>query len=90
MRIGLFTDTYYPEVNGVANSVYQLKRELEKRGHQVYVFTVSNPLQKEKEEHVYRMKSMPFPLLKERRMSCAIPKQWYRTIAGLHLDVIHT
>ena len=53
MKIGLFTDTYYPEINGVANSVFQLKKELEDRGNQVYVFTVSNPAVKEKEEHVY-------------------------------------
>ena len=32
MKVGLFTDTYYPEINGVANSVYQLKKELEGRG----------------------------------------------------------
>ena len=43
MNIGIFTDTYYPEVNGVANSVYQLKQGLERRGHTVYIFTVSNP-----------------------------------------------
>ena len=63
-KIGLFTDTYYPEVNGVANSVYQLKKELEANGNTVYVFTVSNPMQKEKEEHVFRKKSsgkIPYP-----------------------------
>ena len=43
MKIGIFTDTYFPEVNGVANSAYQLKNELEKIGHTVYVFTVTNP-----------------------------------------------
>ena len=43
MNIGLFTDTYYPELNGVANSVYLLKKELEKRGHNVYVITTKTP-----------------------------------------------
>ena len=90
MRIGLFTDTYYPETNGVATSVYQLKKELELLGHDVYVFTVSNPNQKEAETHVYRMPSIPFILLKERRVSCAFAKKWYRKIQALHLDVIHT
>ena len=28
MKIGLFTDTYYPEINGVATSCLSLKREL--------------------------------------------------------------
>lgn len=90
MRIGLFTDTYYPETNGVATSVYQLKKELEELGHEVYVFTVSNPHMKEKEEHVYRMPSIPCVLLKERRVSCAFARKWYRIIQALQLDVIHT
>lgn len=90
MRIGLFTDTYYPEINGVANSVFQLKKELENRGNEVYVFTVSNPDVKEREYHVYRMKSMECPLIKERRMSCAIFHHWFQIIKGLKIDIIHT
>lgn len=30
MRIGLFTDTYFPQVSGVATSIRTLKTELEK------------------------------------------------------------
>lgn len=90
MNIGLFTDTYYPEINGVANSVYQLKKELEAKGNNVYVFTVSNPYMKEKENNVYRLKSIPCLLLKERRISCSILKKWYRIIESLNLDIIHT
>ena len=32
MRIGLFTDTYFPQVSGVATSIRTLKTELEKQG----------------------------------------------------------
>ena len=35
MRIGLFTDTYFPQVSGVATSIRTLKTELEKQGHVV-------------------------------------------------------
>lgn len=90
MRIGLFTDTYYPELNGVANSVFQLKKELENRGNDVYVFTVSNPAIKQAEEKVYRLKSIPCSLLKERRMSCTFFHEWFRIIRELKLDIIHT
>lgn len=89
MNIGLFTDTYYPEVNGVANSVYQLKKELESRGHLVYVFTVSN-LQAKEEEHVFRIKSIPFFLQKDRRIGCTTISKWLPIVARLHLDIIHT
>lgn len=90
MNIGIFTDTYYPEVNGVANSAYQLKNELEKRGNTVYVFTVSNPEVKEKEYHVFRLRSVAFVLLKERRISYPLTKIWINKVKKLDLDVIHT
>ena len=41
MRIALFTDTFPPEVNGVANSVVHIARSLSARGHVVRVYTVS-------------------------------------------------
>ncbi|MEE3486880.1 MAG: RecX family transcriptional regulator [Bulleidia sp.] len=37
MRIGLFTDTFAPDLNGVANSTNILFHELRKQGHDAYV-----------------------------------------------------
>ena len=37
MRIGIFTDSYYPHVSGVSTSVEMLKDSLEKMGHRVYI-----------------------------------------------------
>ena len=39
MRIALFTDTYPPQINGVAASTSILRNELEKHGHDVVVVT---------------------------------------------------
>ena len=33
MRIGIFTDTYRPQVNGVVSSIMTLEKELRKLGH---------------------------------------------------------
>ena len=41
MRIGIFTDTYTPFINGVTTSVLMLKMGLEKKGHQVFIVTVN-------------------------------------------------
>jgi len=90
MRVGIFTDTYYPEVNGVATSAYMLKTELEKNGNEVFIFTVTNPKQAEKEENVFRVPSIPFMLFKERRVGLVFSRKWYRIIFNLKLDVIHT
>ena len=37
MRIGIFTDSYYPHVSGVATSIEMLKTALEEMGHDVYL-----------------------------------------------------
>lgn len=37
MRVGLFTDTFPPDVNGVANSTRILYEELRKHGHEAFV-----------------------------------------------------
>ena len=39
MKIGLFTDTYLPDINGVATSIKTLEDELVKLGHEVYIIT---------------------------------------------------
>ena len=43
LRIGLFTDTYAPQVNGVSISLQLISEGLQKRGHQVTVFAPKFP-----------------------------------------------
>ncbi|MGN1083864.1 MAG: glycosyltransferase family 4 protein [Lachnospiraceae bacterium] len=90
MKIGLFTDTYYPEINGVAASVFLLRQELEKRGHEVYVFTTTSPGSPQNEEHVYRVPSLPCFFLSERRVGMFYQHKLDSIIRRLQLDVIHT
>jgi len=40
MKIAIFSDTFLPQPNGVANFVYQSAQSLAERGHEVCVFTV--------------------------------------------------
>lgn len=90
MNIGLFTETYYPEINGVANSVYMLKKELEQRGHNVYVFTTTTPGAPEYEYNVFRVPSIPFIFITERRVGLFYQPKLAHIIKKLHLDIIHT
>jgi len=39
MKIAVFTDTFYPQVNGVVNAVRNFDRMLSGAGHEVRVFT---------------------------------------------------
>ncbi len=90
MNIGLFSETYYPEINGVATSVYLLKKELEKRGHNVYVFTTTTPGAPEQEHNVYRVPSIPFIFITERRVGLFYQPRLAHIIKKLNLDIIHT
>jgi len=89
MRIGLFTDTYTPEINGVVNSVLMLKEGLEDRGHEVFVFGPGNPAAIP-EENVFRAHAMTLPILQERRLALPWSAELWGKVKSLDLDIVHT
>ncbi|GAO99551.1 glycosyltransferase family 4 protein [Fructobacillus ficulneus] len=92
MKIGLFTDTYFPQVSGVATSIQTLKNALEAQGHQVYIFTTTDPkVDKEQvEERIYRFSSIPYFGFKDRRLSFRGMIRAVEIGRKLELDIIHT
>ncbi len=90
MRIGLFTDTYYPEINGVATSTQQLKKGLEALGNKVYVFAPVNPVDYTEEDNVVRKRSISFLLYRDRRVSVFSTKNALKEIEKLNLDIVHS
>ncbi|VEJ34400.1 GDP-mannose-dependent alpha-mannosyltransferase [Aedoeadaptatus ivorii] len=91
MRIGLFTDTYYPEINGVANSTYMLRNALEAMGHTVYVITSRvSGTESSPEEHIYRIPSIKPYLVKDRHLALVVEPYWKHKGKQMELDVIHT
>ncbi|MGE4214907.1 MAG: glycosyltransferase family 4 protein [Anaerotignaceae bacterium] len=91
MNIGLFTDTYFPQINGVGTSTYTLAKELRSLGHNVYIFTPSDPKNNlQNEEGVIRMPSMPCVFIHQYRFGVVYSPKALKKIAKLHLDIIHT
>lgn len=90
MKVGFFTDTYFPQVSGVATSIRTLKEELEKKGHEVYIFTTTDPNAPDFENGIIRMPSVPFISFKDRRV--VVRGMWYAYLIAkeLELDLIHT
>lgn len=41
MKIAMFSDTYFPQTNGVVMAIYNFSKELSRRGHEVHVFAPS-------------------------------------------------
>lgn len=87
MKIGLFTDTYSPQINGVATSVRMLQEHLTLLGHEVFVFTTSDPSARQVESNVYRVPSIP--VVAGCRFAY-MPLRIMKTITALNLDLIHT
>lgn len=90
MRIGLFTDTYPPFINGVSTSVLMLKQGLEKLGHEVYVVTVNDESFSYKEEDgILKIPSFPIGLMNFRQ-SGIYPIKAFNIIKKWKLDIIHS
>lgn len=92
MRIGLFTDTYPPFINGVSTSVYMLKKALEKKGHQVYVVTMNNEsfhYGYDEDNTVIRIPGLPIGIY-DYRVSTVYPLKAMNIIRKWKLDVIHS
>ena len=91
MRIGLFTDTYFPQVSGVATSIRTLKEELEKQGHEVYVFTTTDKKVKRYEDPtIIRLPSVPFISFTDRRVVYRGLISSYKIAKQYKLELIHT
>ena len=90
MRIGLFTDTYPPFINGVSTSVLMLKQGLEKLGHEVYVVTVNDESFSYKEEDgILKIPSFPIGLMNFRQTGI-YPIKAFNIIKKWKLDIIHS
>lgn len=91
MNIGLFTDTYFPQVSGVATSIKTLRDELEAQGHNVYIFTTTDPKvsKNQVEPGIFRFASVPFVSFTDRRIAIRGLFKAYRLAKELNLDIIH-
>lgn len=92
MNIGIFTDTYYPQVSGVATSIKTLKEQLESQGHHVYIFTTTDPkvASDEYEPSIFRFTSIPFISFTDRRIAVRGLFRAYQVAKELQLDIVHT
>ena len=98
MRIGLFTDTYRPSINGIVFVVESLKRELENLGHEVYVFCPAKSMSPSKQAEllnedadscIIRFPSIKGAFFDDYDTSVFFPPAVQRRIKELELDMVH-
>lgn len=91
MRIGIFTDTYLPDLNGVATSSYTLAKALVDHGHEVMIITTDLKKGESYEDqfNVYRMSGIELKNLYDYRLSNIFSAIAMKKIMDFHLDLIH-
>ncbi|CDB24412.1 putative uncharacterized protein [Clostridium sp. CAG:557] len=90
MKIALFSDTYAPEINGVAIHVAALKEGLESLGHEVLVVTTNPKNNDTFQEHgVLHCPSIKLKRIYGYGLSMPINMKQYQIIKKFNPDVIH-
>lgn len=88
MKIGIFTDSYTPDVNGVVTVIKIMVRELSRRGHEVYVFCPGHPKEASRQPGVFRFPSMEFVFYRGMRIAIPYNRRAFHVIPTL--DIIHS
>ena len=93
MRVGIFTESYPPLVNGVSTSILMLQKALEKLGHEVFIVTVSDDKKNytlEDDGHILRLPSMNLANCYDYKFTSVYPIKAVNIIKKMNLDVIHS
>ncbi|MEN6643821.1 MAG: glycosyltransferase [Armatimonadia bacterium] len=92
VRIAIFTNTYWPTVNGVAISIRNLREGLNNLGHEVHVLA---PAPRgfdlgQDEPLTHRFLSVPAPVKADYPLAVPISPHLRKALGGLKFDLIHT
>ncbi len=93
MKVALFSDTYLPDINGVATSTHILRNELIKLGHEVLVVTSELPSDSDYEddfdENILRVPGLEIQALYGYRACNIFSFKGMREIKKFRPEVIH-
>ena len=93
MRVGIFTESYPPLVNGVSTSILMLEHALTKLGHEVFIITVSDNKKDyvlENNGHILRLPSVNLANCYDYKMTSVYSIKAVNMIKKMNLDVIHS
>jgi len=89
MRIGFFTNTYFPICYGSVISIESFRKNLERLGHDVYIFAPSHGDYSDNDPRVFRYPSFLFHYKIDYPVSIPISSFIKKKIKELKLDIIH-
>ncbi|MBI4091561.1 glycosyltransferase [candidate division WWE3 bacterium] len=93
MNIALFTDTFLPQINGIATSVANFAEELANRGHKVMVVAPyargSGPKFHSEKVHLVYLPSVPLLVYPDFRIGVFSLPKVFKSLKAFNPDVIH-
>ena len=90
MRVGIFSESYPPLINGVSTSVQTLTAQLESAGHDVFVFTSRYPRYKDERAGVYRFPSVNALVEPDYVLPVPFSPRISLALRTLKLDIVHS
>ena len=91
MKILITTDLYSTKTNGVATSVRNLKSELEEKGHDVRILTLSSDVRSHCGDGVYYIRSLPMgAVYPDVRAAVSFRHRYIRQLIDWCPDVVHS
>ncbi|MCX8103565.1 MAG: glycosyltransferase family 4 protein [Candidatus Bipolaricaulota bacterium] len=89
MKIGIFTDTFTPQINGVTSILEELYRVLTRQGHEVFIFAPAySRAQRSENGHIFRFPALTAYFHKDSRV--VIPYDRRASAVFPRLDVVYS
>lgn len=89
MNIAAFTNSYKPFIGGVETSISLFKKELEGRGHKVYIFAPRYPGYSEDDPSIIRVSSVEAPTYPGFYLPISFVQLIQDKFAKLNIDLVH-
>jgi 1,2-diacylglycerol 3-alpha-glucosyltransferase len=92
MRIAWFSDTWLPARDGVVNSLLTFKKELERRGHEIFLFAPASKTKIDVNHGLFFYKSRSFrryPAYSMPPIHSLLSTRTRRLIANIEPDILH-
>ena len=89
MRLALFTDTFFPQTNGVAHTLHRLTNHFNKRGIEHLVFTPKSVPEDNYANSIRPITSIPFLLYPEIRLALPSLLSIRKELDAFKPDLLH-
>lgn len=91
MKIGIFTDTFTPQINGVTSIIQELERVLARHGHEVYIFAPAySRAQRRENGHIFRFPALTAYFHKDSRVVIPYDRRAFAVFPELDVIYSHT